>query len=81
MKGSKFRPWIIPAGLAIHVISPPSDGVTVFNTGVMFAGGADYNIWEDIYIGADVRYHLTGDDADGVDTDGFTAGGYVGIGF
>jgi hypothetical protein len=81
MKGSKFRPWIIPAGLAIHVISPPSDGVTVFNTGVMFAGGADYNIWEDFYIGADVRYHLTGDDADGVDTDGFTAGGYVGIGF
>jgi hypothetical protein len=27
MGGSKFRPWIIPVGLAIHVISPPSDGV------------------------------------------------------
>ena len=81
MKGSKFRPWIIPAGLAIHVISPPSDGVTVFNTGVVFGGGADYKIWEDFYVGADVRYHLTGGDADGVDTDGFTAGGYLGIGF
>lgn len=81
MKGSKFRPWIIPVGFAFHVISPPSDGVTVFNPGIMFGAGADYNIWGNFYAGADIRYHLTGDDADGVDTDGFTAGGYLGIGF
>jgi len=33
MKGSDFRPWIEPVGLAIHIISPPSNGVTVFNPG------------------------------------------------
>lgn len=81
MKGSKFRPWIEPVGLAIHVTSPPSNGVTYINPGIMFGGGADYNLWKDIYIGADARYHLTGQDNDGVNTDGFTAGGYLGLGF
>jgi opacity protein-like surface antigen len=81
MKGSAFRPWIIPVGLGIHIISPPSNGVTVFNPGVMFGAGADYKVWKDIYVGADARYHLTGNAADGVNTDGYTAGGYLGIGF
>jgi len=81
MKGSALRPWVIPVGLAMHVISPPSNGVTVFNPGAMFALGADYKIWKDIYVGADARYHWTANNADGVNTDGYTAGGYVGIGF
>lgn len=81
MAGSKFRPWIIPAGLAIHVISPPSESITVLTPGVMFAAGADYNIWKDFYIGIDTRYHLTGGKHDGVNVDGLTAGGYLGIGF
>lgn len=81
MKGSAFRPWIIPIGLGIHVISPPSNGVTVLNPGMMFATGAEYSIWKDIKLGADVRYHLTGRSVDGVNTDGLTAGGYLGIGF
>ncbi|MCK9396181.1 MAG: porin family protein [Methylobacter sp.] len=81
MKGSALRPWVIPVGLAMHVISPPSNGVTVFNPGAMFALGADYKIWKDIYVGADARYHWTADNADGVKTDGYTAGGYLGIGF
>jgi hypothetical protein len=81
MKGSAFRPWIAPVGLAIHVVSPPSNGVTVLNPGMMFAAGAEYKLWKEIYLGADARYHLTGHDADGVKTDGFTAGGYLGIGF
>jgi TolA-binding protein len=81
MKGHDFRPWIIPIGLGIHVISPPSNGVTVLNPGMMFATGADYKLWKDIYVGADVRYHLTGRSVDGVNTDGLTAGGYLGIGF
>ena len=38
LQGSKFRPWIIPAGLAIHVISPPSESITYVNPGIMFAG-------------------------------------------
>lgn len=81
MKDSAFRPWIIPVGFAMHVVSPPSESITVLNPGVMFGAGADYRIWKDIFLGADARYHLTASDADGVDTDGFTAGGYIGIGF
>jgi opacity protein-like surface antigen len=80
-KGSKFRPWLIPIGLGLHVISPPSNGVTVLNPGMMFGAGAEYAIWKEIKIGTDVRYHLTGRSVDGVNTDGLTAGGYVGIGF
>jgi opacity protein-like surface antigen len=81
MKGSAFRPWIIPIGLGLHVISPPSNGVTVLNPGMMFGAGAEYALWKEIKIGTDVRYHLTGRSVDGVNTDGLTAGGYLGIGF
>ena len=82
MKGSKFRPWIIPAGFALHVISPPSDGVTVLEPGMHFAAGADLNLWKDFYLGADIRYNLTiGDTLDGTNVNGFTTGAYLGIGF
>ena len=81
MEGSDFRPWVIPAGFAFHVISPPSDGVTYTAVGVQFAAGADYKIWQDIYAGADIRYHLTSNATDGVNLDGMTAGGYVSLGF
>jgi len=81
MKGSAFRPWIIPLGLTVNVISPPSNGVTVLNPGMQFGTGAEYAIWKAIKIGADVRYNLTGRAVDGVNTNGLTAGGYLGIGF
>ncbi|MFZ2168461.1 MAG: porin family protein, partial [Methylococcaceae bacterium] len=81
MKDSAFRPWIIPVGLAIQVISPPSESITVLNPAMVFGAGADYRIWKDIFIGADARYYLAGGAADGVNTDGMTAGGYIGIGF
>jgi opacity protein-like surface antigen len=81
MEGSKIRPWIIPAGLALHVISPPSESISFWIPGVMFGAGVDYNFWKDFYIGIDGRYHLTGGKADGIKVDGMTAGGYLGIGF
>ena len=81
MKGSKFRPWVIPVGLAIHVISPPSDGVTVLEPGMHFAAGADYNVWNNVYVGADIRYNLVFGTLDGVDMNGFTTGAYAGFGF
>lgn len=81
LKGSSFRPWLIPVGFEINVISPPSDAITVLNPGMQFGAGADYKIWKDLYVGADARYHLSMDDVDGVRTDGVTAGGYLGIGF
>lgn len=81
LEGYRFRPWIIPAGLGIHVISPPSESITVLIPGVMFGAGADYRIWKDLYVGVDARYHLTSGRNDGIKIDGVTAGGYLGIGF
>ncbi|WP_404358024.1 hypothetical protein [Methylotuvimicrobium sp. KM1] len=81
MHDSKFRPWLIPVGLDMNIISPPSDAITVLNTGMQFGIGADYEIFDGIVVGADTRYHHTFDDVDGVDTDGFTLGGSVGFKF
>ncbi|MCH9696812.1 MAG: porin family protein [Gammaproteobacteria bacterium] len=75
-----FHPWIIPAGFAFHVISPPSDSGTVLTAGVQFGAGAEYEVGS-LVLGIDARYHLTGDQLDGVDADGLTAGGYVGFKF
>ena len=79
MHGSKLRPWIIPVGLDFNIISPPSDAVTVLNTGMNFGLGADYELFRGITMGVDARYNLTPDDVDGVDTDGFTLGGAIGF--
>jgi opacity protein-like surface antigen len=84
---SVIRPWIIPVGFAVHVISPPSDGVTVFNPGMMFGAGAEVKVWENLYAGLDFRYHVTPGSksslsgVEDTDTDGLTAGGYIGFGF
>lgn len=80
-EGSKIRPWIIPAGFAVHVMSPPTNSITYIVPGVQFGAGVDYNIWKDFFIGIDGRYHLTAGKSDGVNLSGMTAGGYVGIGF
>jgi hypothetical protein len=92
-----FRPWIIPFGLSVNVISPPSSGVTVLNPGLMLGVGGEYRIWESLWAGVDFRYNFTGNDLNysnvrglagapavrmrGVSTDGLTAGGYIGFGF
>lgn len=81
MHGSRLRPWLIPAGIDINIISPPSDAVTVLNTGMQFGAGAEYELIDGIVFGADGRYHWTPDDVDGVDTDGFTLGGSLGFKF
>ncbi len=57
-----FRPWVIPFGLSINVVSPPSSGVTVLNPGLMLGTGAEYRLWKDIWLGADFRYQFTGGD-------------------
>ena len=80
-KGQAFRPWLVPVGFELSVISPPSDAITVLNPGLQFGLGADYRIWDNLYVGADARYHYAPDNVDGVNTNGVTAGGYVGIGF
>ena len=80
MEGSRFRPWIIPAGLDFHVISPPSNDSTYLDIGVQFAVGAQYRIWKAFHIGVDGRYHLATNQTDTTNNFG-TVGGYVGIGF
>lgn len=80
-EGSKLRPWIIPFGLALHVISPTSESITYLVPGVQFGAGVDYNIWKNLYVGIDGRYQLTAGKTDGIKVDGMTAGGYIGISF
>ncbi|MGR8997855.1 MAG: porin family protein [Gammaproteobacteria bacterium] len=81
LKGSAFRPWLIPVGFEINVISPPSDAITVLTPGMQFGAGADYKIWKSLYVGADARYHYAPGNVDGININGLTAGGYLGIGF
>jgi hypothetical protein len=92
---NNFRPWVIPFGLALQVVSPPSSGVTVLNPALMLGTGLEYRIWKDIWLGTDFRYQFGGGDlqysaistANGgaalssTTTNGLQAGGYIGIGF
>ncbi|WP_394753442.1 porin family protein [Crenothrix sp.] len=81
LKSSAFRPWIIPVGFELSIISPPSDAITVLTPGMVFGLGADYRVWKNIFVGADARYHYAPGNVDGVNVNGVTAGGYLGIGF
>jgi len=76
------------------VISPPSSGVTVLNPGLMLGTGLEYRVWKELWVGADFRYNFTGGDLDykaklpngttvynKTNTDGLTAGAYIGFGF
>jgi hypothetical protein len=86
LEGSPIRPWIIPAGLDFHVISPPSDAGTVLDVGVQFAAGVDFELWRGILVGVDGRYHLTANQTDSFltgtfENDFWTVGGYLGFSF
>ena len=83
MKGSKFRPWVIPVGFTFNIISPPSqvNSITELKPGMNFGTGVDYNIWKSLYIGGDVRYYLATSSLDGTNVNGLTAGGQLGFGF
>jgi opacity protein-like surface antigen len=83
LKGEKIRPWIIPVGFTLNVISPPSqvNAITELKPAMNFGTGVDYNVWKSLYIGADVRYFLATTQLDGTNVNGLTAGGSVGFGF
>jgi len=82
-EGSKLRPWIIPTGFTLNVISPPSqaNAITELMPAMHFGAGLDYNIWKSIYVGTDVRYNMAFSTLDGTNVNGLTAGGSVGFGF
>jgi len=89
----KLRPWIIPAGLAIQVVSPPSSGITVLNPALQLGTGIEYNVWSNLWVGADFRYYFTGGDLNygtknaagngfnQTSTQGLISGAYIGFGF
>lgn len=81
LPGQAFRPWLIPVGFELSVVSPPSASITVLNPGMQFGLGADYKVWKNLYVGADARYHYAPGRIDGINTNGVTVGGFLGIGF
>ena len=83
LRGSDFRPWIIPVGFTLNVISPPSqaNSITELKPAMNFGTGVDYRVWKSLYIGADVRYFLATSTLDGTNVNGLTAGGTLGFGF
>ena len=80
-KGSDFRPWIIPAGMAFNIISPPSDSNTFVAPGVMFGLGFDYRIWDNLFFGMNGRYDWVANEMDGVKASYYQVGGFIGAGF
>ena len=80
MEGSAFRPWIIPIGLAFHVISPPSNNSNYLDICVQFGAGFEYQVWKEFKLGADARFHLASNQTSTVNNF-FTVGPYIGIGF
>ena len=80
MEDSKFRPWIIPVGLDIMVISPPSNQTQYLDVGVQFGVGVEYEVWKAFKLGLDGRYHLMANMTNTSNSYG-QVGPYVGISF
>lgn len=54
----KIRPWIIPAGLAFMVNSPPSDTTNYLDIGYHVGAGAEYMVVKELSVGVDYRYTI-----------------------
>lgn len=52
----KFRPWIVPIGLAFMVNSPPSNTTNYLDIGYHIGAGAEYMIVKELSLGFDYRY-------------------------
>lgn len=80
MQGTDFQPWVIPAGVDFHVISPTSSQINYLDIGVQFGGGAEYRVWKELWLGADSRFHVASNQTNTVNNF-WTAGVYGAIGF
>ncbi len=78
--GGKLRPWIIPAGLAFLVNSPPSDDTNYLDFGYHVGAGVEYMILDELSIGADVR-HTFGQEEPNTNTSYTSYSVYLGINF
>lgn len=52
----KFKPWIIPAGLAFLVNSPPSNTTGYLDVGYHAGVGGEYQFVKQLSVGIDYRY-------------------------
>lgn len=80
MQGTDFQPWVIPAGLDFHVISPTSSQTNYLDIGVQFGGGAEYRLWKELWLGVDSRFHVASNQTNTVNNY-WTTGIYGAIGF
>ena len=62
------------------MISPPSNASNYLDIGVQFGAGAEYQLWKELKLGVDGRFHLASNQTNTVNNFG-TVGMYVGIGF
>lgn len=76
----KVRPWIIPAGLAFLVNSPPTDDSTYLDVGYHFGAGIEYMVLDQLSIGVDYRKTIASGDP-GYEATYSNYGAYVGINF
>lgn len=77
--GGKVRPWIIPAGLAFLVNSPPSNDTTYLDIGYHMGAGIEY-VFDKVSIGVDYRYTIASGEP-GFKANYSTAAVYLGINF
>lgn len=76
----KFRPWIIPIGLAFMVNNPPSNTTSYLDIGYHVGAGAEYMIHQKLSVGADLRHTAGGGDP-GVKMKFTSYAGYIGLNF
>lgn len=76
----KFRPWIVPIGLAFLVNSPPSNTTSYLDIGYHLGAGAEYLLHERLSLGADVR-HTAGSGDPSLKMKYTSYAGYIGINF
>ncbi len=76
----KLRPWIIPAGVAFMVNSPPTNDTTYLDIGYHLGIGAEYMVSELISLGVDYRRTIASGEPD-IKATYSSFGFYVGFNF
>lgn len=80
MNFGKFKPWLVPMGLAFLVNAPPSNTTNYLDIGYHVGLGAEYQLVEQLSLGLDLRYTKgAGDPSYKFESTDF--GFYVGINF
>jgi opacity protein-like surface antigen len=76
----KFRPWIVPVGLAFMVNSPPSNTTSYLDVGYQVGAGAEYELVKQLSLGVDYRYTIGSGDP-GLKVKYSSIGTYLAINF